>query len=106
MLVVLLLATGTINGIAQLAASATVADRVPARRQGVAFGIKEAAKPAATLLCGVAVPLVVLVDWRWAFVACAALALSLLGASTAHTGARGHGARRTPPRRDARRWRW
>jgi len=78
MLVVLLLATGTVNGVAQLAASATVADSVPARRQGVAFGIKEAAKPAATLLCGLAVPLVVLVDWRWAFVACAALALLLL----------------------------
>jgi predicted MFS family arabinose efflux permease len=88
MLVVLLLATGTVNGVAQLAASATVADRVPARRQGVAFGIKEAAKPAATLLCGIAVPLVVLIDWRWAFVACAVLALSLLGASKSHAGAR------------------
>lgn len=81
MLVVLLLATGTVNGVAQLAASATVADSVPVRRQGVAFGIKEAAKPAATLLCGFAVPLVVLVDWRWAFVACAGLALLLLSAS-------------------------
>jgi predicted MFS family arabinose efflux permease len=80
-LVVLLLATGTVNGVAQLAASATVADSVPAHRQGVAFGIKEAGKPMATLLCGFAVPIVVLVDWRWAFVACAALALALLPAS-------------------------
>jgi predicted MFS family arabinose efflux permease len=81
-LVVLLLATGTVNGIAQLAASATVADSVPAHRQGVAFGIKEAGKPMATLLCGFAVPIVVLVDWRWAFVACAALALVVLPASS------------------------
>jgi predicted MFS family arabinose efflux permease len=88
MLVALLLVTGTVNGIAQLAASATVADSVPEHRQGVAFGIKEAGKPTATLLCGVAVPIVVLVDWRWAFVAAAALALLLLPASTAHPGAR------------------
>lgn len=87
MLVVLLLATGTVNGIAQLAASATVADSVPPRRQGVAFGVKEAARPAATLLCGIAVPLVVLVDWRWAFVACAALALLLLPASSSRANA-------------------
>jgi predicted MFS family arabinose efflux permease len=93
-LVVLLLATGTVNGVAQLAASATVADSVPAHRQGVAFGIKEAGKPTATLLCGFAVPVVVLVDWRWAFVACAALALVLLPASSGHAGAR---ARKTRP---------
>ena len=92
MLVVLLLAMGTVNGIAQLAATATVADSVPLRRQGVAFGIKEAAKPAATLLCGIAVPLAVLIDWRWAFVACAVLALALLGA--AHGPARERGAAR------------
>jgi len=88
MLVVLLLATGTINGIAQLASSATVADSVPLRRQGVAFGIKEAAKPGATLLCGIAVPLVVLIDWRWAFVVCAMLALTLLWASKGQSRAR------------------
>jgi predicted MFS family arabinose efflux permease len=86
--VVLLLATGTVNGIAQLAASRTVADSVPEHRQGVAFGIKEAGKPIATLLCGFAVPIVVLVDWRWAFVACAGLALVLLPASTGHAGER------------------
>ena len=85
---VLLLATGTVNGVAQLAASATVADSVPEHRQGVAFGIKEAAKPTATLLCGFAVPIVVLVDWRWAFVACAALALAVLPAASGHARGR------------------
>jgi predicted MFS family arabinose efflux permease len=87
-LVVLLLATGTVNGVAQLAASKTVADSVPAHRQGVAFGIKESGKPMATLLCGFAVPIVVLVDWRWAFVACAALALVLLPVSSGDGRAR------------------
>jgi MFS family permease len=96
-LVVLLLATGTVNGVAQLAASATVADSVPAHRQGVAFGIKEAGKPIATLLCGFAVPFVVLVDWRWAFVACAALALALLPASSGHASAPPRRLRRRPP---------
>src|SRR4051794_23428384 len=37
-LIVLLLATGTVNGVAQLAASKTVADSVPAHRQGGAVG--------------------------------------------------------------------
>jgi predicted MFS family arabinose efflux permease len=97
MFAVLLLATGTVNGIAQLAASATVADSVPAHRQGVAFGIKEAAKPTATLLCGFAVPVVVLVDWRWAFVACAALALALLPASSGQARERRDRARPASP---------
>jgi predicted MFS family arabinose efflux permease len=95
--VVLLLATGTINGVAQLAASATVADSVPEHRQGVAFGIKEAAKPTATLLCGFAVPIVVLVDWRWAFAACAALALLLLPASNGHARERAREERKAAP---------
>jgi predicted MFS family arabinose efflux permease len=95
--VVLLLATGTINGVAQLAASATVADSVPEHRQGVAFGIKEAAKPTATLLCGFAVPIVVLVDWRWAFAACAALALLLLPASNGHARERAREKRTAAP---------
>jgi predicted MFS family arabinose efflux permease len=99
--VVLLLATGTVNGIAQLAASATVADSVPAHRQGVAFGIKEAGKPTATLLCGFAVPIVVLVDWRWAFVACAVIALLLLPASSGQARERAGELQAAAPRRAA-----
>ena len=70
---------GLVNGIAQLASSATVAGSVPARRQGIAFGVKEAAKPAATLLCGFAVPLV---DAR-------RLALGVRGLRRARAGAAG-----------------
>jgi predicted MFS family arabinose efflux permease len=43
---------------------------VPPERQGLAFGIKEASIPAATLVAGIAVPAIALtVGWRWAFVA-------------------------------------
>lgn len=45
-----------------------VGDTVPHERQGLAFGIKEASIPAATLVAGLAVPTVALtVGWRWAF---------------------------------------
>lgn len=48
---------------------AIMVDRtVPVPRQGVAFGIKEASIPAASLVAGVAVPAIALtVGWRWAF---------------------------------------
>jgi predicted MFS family arabinose efflux permease len=88
MLLAALAACGAVNGIAQLASSATIAGSIPERRQGTAFGIKESAKPAATLLCGFAVPVVTLVDWRWAFVACAALALTMLAPGATSGAAR------------------
>ncbi|MPZ89664.1 MAG: MFS transporter [Nitriliruptorales bacterium] len=41
---------------------------VPATRQGLAFGVKEASIPIATLAAGLAVPLIALtLGWRWAF---------------------------------------
>jgi MFS family permease len=41
---------------------------IPGRRQGLAFGVKEASIPAATLAAGLAVPAIALtVGWRWAF---------------------------------------
>jgi len=41
---------------------------IPSARQGLAFGVKEASIPAATLAAGVAVPAIALtVGWRWAF---------------------------------------
>lgn len=43
---------------------------IPRESQGLAFGIKEASIPAATLVAGLAVPTVALtVGWRWAFAA-------------------------------------
>ncbi|HJS71991.1 MAG TPA: MFS transporter [Acidimicrobiia bacterium] len=47
-----------------------VGQAVPPERQGLAFGIKEASIPAATLVAGLAVPAIALtVGWRWGFVA-------------------------------------
>jgi len=41
---------------------------VPRQSQGLAFGVKEASIPAATLVAGLAVPTIALtVGWRWAF---------------------------------------
>ena len=49
---------------------------VPPRRRGVAYGVKQAALPAASLLAGLGVPLVVLTaGWRWAFAAAVLVAL-------------------------------
>lgn len=49
---------------------------VPAHRQGIAFGVKHAAVPAAMLLAGLAAPLVAeRIGWRWAFLLAAAFPL-------------------------------
>ncbi len=76
-LLVALLAVGaTANALGQLASNAALAARVPTRRQGLSFGVKQAAIPVSTLLAGVAVPTVALTaGWRWAFVAAAGAAL-------------------------------
>lgn len=45
-----------------------IARTVPGRRQGLAFGVKEASIPAATLVAGLAVPAIALtLGWRYAF---------------------------------------
>lgn len=48
---------------------AILVDRsIPITRQGLAFGVKEASIPAATLFAGLAVPTIALTaGWRWAF---------------------------------------
>ncbi|MEU4774718.1 MFS transporter [Micromonospora sp. NPDC023644] len=77
----LLALAGTANALGQLASNATLARHVPARRQGLSFGVKQAAIPVATLLAGAAVPTVALTaGWRWAFVAAAGAALATLPA--------------------------
>jgi MFS family permease len=78
-LVLLLGASAAANALGQLASNAALAQRVPLRRQGVSFGVKQAAIPLSTLLAGVAVPAVALtVGWRWAFVLAAGLAVAAL----------------------------
>lgn len=51
----------------------------PTSRLGIAYGVKQAALPAASLLAGVGVPVLVLtVGWRWAFLAAILVAVPAL----------------------------
>ncbi|TDC43599.1 MFS transporter [Micromonospora sp. KC213] len=80
-LVVLLGLSAAANALGQLASNAALARHVPARRQGLSFGVKQAAIPASTLLAGAAVPAIALTaGWRWAFVAASVAALATLPA--------------------------
>lgn len=75
-LLLLLILAGPANCLGQLASNAVLARRVPQRRRGLVFGMKQAAIPLSTTLAGIAVPVVALtVGWRWGFGAAAALAL-------------------------------
>ncbi|XVU25736.1 MFS transporter [Actinoplanes sp. CA-054009] len=67
------------NAMGQLASNTSLSRHVPARRQALSFGVKQAAIPISTLLSGASVPIVALtIGWRWAFVLAAALALAAL----------------------------
>ena len=67
---------GLSNATAHPATHLFLARKIPQERQGLAFGVKQAAIPTATLLAGLAVPiLATTVGWRWAFASAAALAL-------------------------------
>ncbi|MCW3838853.1 MFS transporter [Micromonospora yasonensis] len=81
MLVALLGLSAAANALGQLASNAALARHVPAHRQGLSFGVKQAAIPVSTLLAGAAVPTIALTaGWRWAFVAAAGAALAALPA--------------------------
>jgi MFS family permease len=93
-LVGVLAAAGVASSMVQPAANALLSRKVAARRQGIAFGVKQSAIPFATLLGGLAVPgLALTVGWRWAF-GCAAIAC---GASVLILS----GTRKSPPRHRA-----
>jgi MFS family permease len=67
---------GVANSLAQIGTNGTLAEVVPKHRQGLAFGVKQAAIPAATLLAGFSLPVVGLtLGWRASFGAAAALAV-------------------------------
>lgn len=75
-LIAMLAAAGFSNSLAQVSANLLVARAVAPQRQGWALALKQAGVPAATLLGGLAVPVVgVTVGWRWAFAAAATLAV-------------------------------
>ena len=77
---VLLLAlavAGVANSLAQIGTNGTLAEVVPKHRQGLAFGIKQAAIPAATLVAGFSLPVVGLtLGWRVGFAVSALLAVA------------------------------
>lgn len=73
----LLALAGVANALAQPPSSTLILERVRVDRRALAFGLKQAAIPAATLLGGLAVPGVALtLGWRWAFAFGAAFALA------------------------------
>jgi MFS family permease len=66
--------TGVANVAAQVSTNVVLAAGVRARRQGIAFGTKQAAVPIASLAAGLALPLVgLLAGWRWSFAGAAAI---------------------------------
>lgn len=84
---------GLAVGLIDTGAARAFADRVPATRQGTAFGIKEASVPAASLLAGLALPTVAVeFGWRAMFVAALGVAavVWLLLPDPAATGPRDH----------------
>ncbi|MEV6373833.1 MFS transporter [Micromonospora musae] len=88
---------GVANALGQLASNAALARHVPPHRQGLSFGVKQAAIPVSTLLAGAAVPTIALtVGWRWAFVAAGGAALATLLAVPAREGRGSRRAGRTP----------
>lgn len=71
-----LVVAGVTNGAMQPAVNLMLARAIDRRKQGAAFGIKQAAIPVATLLSGLAVPLVALtLGWRFAYLGGAVFAL-------------------------------
>ena len=75
---VLLGAAGVANAVCQPAINLFMADQVALDRQGIAFGIKQSAIPAAVLVSGLALPLLALpLGWRPTVAICAAGALAI-----------------------------
>ncbi len=74
-LALVMVPAGAASAVGQTASNLFLSRRVRPSRQGLAFGIKQAAVPMASLLAGAAVPTLALtVGWRWAFVAGGCLA--------------------------------
>jgi MFS family permease len=68
----LLTVAGLSNAVTQPAINLFMADQVPLARQGLAFGIKQSAIPAAALVSGLALPALALpLGWRPTFAICA-----------------------------------
>ncbi len=69
---------GAANAGTLVSANHLLATRLDAKRQGLAFGIKQASVPAAPMVAGAAIPAVGLtVGWQWAFALSAVVSASV-----------------------------
>jgi MFS family permease len=76
---------GCAQALGQPAANRLLANIVHPGRLGTAFGIKQSAPPAASMLAGVSVPLIALTwGWRWAFALAGVLAIAVAVAVGPH----------------------
>ena len=95
---------GVVNALTQPAANVLLARTMPASRLGTAFAVKQSAIPFATLLGGLAVPLLaVTVGWRWSFVAGGLLALAASAIVPTESDATSAEVRSSPPSTTERR---
>jgi predicted MFS family arabinose efflux permease len=102
-LLALLAVAGIANAVTQPAINLFMADQVPLDRQGLAFGIKQAAIPAAVLVSGLTLPLLALpFGWRPTFAICAAGALAVAVAVRRSAAGLAPVPRRDPPPRPSR----
>lgn len=78
-LLMVFLAIGALaNSMSQPAANLGVAQLIPVRRQGIAFGIKQGSLPVTTFVVGLSLPgFTESGSWRWAFSGAASVALAL-----------------------------
>ncbi|WES66313.1 MFS transporter [Microbacter sp. GSS18] len=99
----LLALAGVANAFGHPPSNALIADQVSGRNRALAYGVKQAAIPLATMLAGLAVPTLALtMGWRWTFVIAAAgglcvlLVLALVVPGVVVRTRRGAGRRRLP----------
>ena len=84
-----LLVAGMAVGLVDTGGARAFSDGVPTRRQGLAFGVKEASVPAASMLAGLSIPLLAQqVGWRAAFAVAVAFTPAVLVLAPADHGRR------------------
>ena len=88
-----LVLAGSTSALIQPATNRLLINRVQPARMGIAFGIKQAAPPAASLLAGLSVPLVAIaLSWRWAYAMAGTFGIVVLLSIGRRPSSRQHGA--------------